>query len=65
MSTVKYDTMWQVNQARYERLLDEARNERATRKSQSDHAPRRLAGLGDLLVSLGLRLKANYKPAAH
>jgi len=65
METVKYDTMWQVIEARHEELLDEVSRERALRATQrqAGHPAPWRSELGKLLVAWGSQLQSDYKPA--
>lgn len=67
METVKYDTMWQVNQTRREELLNEVNRERALRSTQpqAGNPAQWRSELGKLLIEWGSQLQSDYKPATH
>ena len=58
------DVMWHMNQERHGELLKMAGDHQLLKRPQVGRKDRLFVNIGDLLVDLGLRLKARYEPAA-
>jgi hypothetical protein len=67
MSTHKCDNLWQTHKTHHEALLKQAeaaRNLRSAQKAKVLRHPGWRTGMGNLLIEMGSRLKAQYEPVS-